>query len=169
MIEIRQEQTSDISEVRQVNLDAFPTPAEADLVDALREQASPQISLVATHDDAVIGHIMFSPVTLLEGETPIRMMGLAPMAVMSAHQGKGIGSQLVERGLQYCEAEGIKAVVVLGHPNYYPRFGFVPSEQFGIKSTYDVPAEVFMAKELHPGALENIKGTVKYHACFDEL
>jgi putative acetyltransferase len=88
------------------------------------------------------------------------------MAVMPEHQRKGIGSALVRAGLEHCKRLGFVAVVVLGHAEYYPRFGFSPAARFGIRSEYDVPDDVFMAVELQPAALSGKTGTVKYHAAF---
>ena len=96
-------------------------------------------------------------------------MGLAPMAVVPKHQRKGIGSALVREGLQQCRQQGFSAVVVLGHPEYYPRFGCTPSARFGITSEYVVPEEVFMAIELQTEALKGKTGRVKYHSAFDNL
>ena len=96
-------------------------------------------------------------------------MGLAPMAVLPNWQRKGVGTQLINKGLNACEKAGYDAVVVLGHTDYYPRFGFVPSINFGINSEYDVPADVFMVKELQKDSLQGISGTVKYHQVFNEL
>lgn len=132
---IRAEAEIDRAAVRAVNTEAFETTAEADLVDALREGAQPVVSLVAEHDGRIVGHIMFSPVTLV-GEPELKIMGLAPMAVASARQRKGIGSALVGAGLEQCTALGFGAVVVLGHPTYYPRFGFIPSTRWNIHCEY---------------------------------
>ena len=96
-------------------------------------------------------------------------MGLAPMAVLPDFQRSGVGAKLIETGLQRCYGLGYKAVVVLGHPSYYPRFGFLPAAQFGIDCEYDVPEGVFMAIELCPGALADKSGTVKYHAAFGKF
>jgi putative acetyltransferase len=93
-------------------------------------------------------------------------MGLGPMAVAAAHRGQGIGSALVRAGLARCRSIGAVAVVVLGHPQYYPRFGFRPASEFGIGGEYDVPREVFMAIELVPDALRDVSGTIKYHQAF---
>ena len=165
---IRAEQDNDQGAVRAVNISAFETPSEANLVDVLREEAHPIISLVAEDDGVVVGHIMFSPVSL-PGYPKIKIMGLAPMAVVQQHQRKGIGSALVHAGLEQCRESGFIAVVVLGHPQYYNRFGFLPSSRFGIDSQYDVPEEVFMAMELCPDALNGKTGTVKYHAAFSNV
>jgi len=144
---------------------AFESPAEADLVDVLRQQVQPIVSLVAEEDGEIVGHIMFSPVSL-SGHPDLKVMGLGPMAVAPACQRKGFGSALVQAGLDQCRELGFSAVVVLGHPKYYPRFGFSPSSQFGIDSEYDVPEDVFMALELKPGALSAITGRVRYHPAF---
>jgi putative acetyltransferase len=165
---IRPEQPSDQSEVHAINISAFETPAEADLVDALRAQADPVVSLVAECDGQVLGHILFSKVTLA-GHPDIAIMGLAPMAVLSEHQRKGIGSALINAGIEACKQLGTAALVVLGHPGYYPKFGFVSSAQFGIKSDYEVPDDVFLAMELQPNALEGRSGTISYHSAFAEV
>ena len=165
---IRAEEEADRAAVYAVNESAFETPAEAQLVDALREQAQPVVSLVAENDGKVVGHIMFSPVSL-SGHPNLGVMGLAPMAVVPDYQRKGVGSALTGAGLDRCRQLGFAAVIVLGHPGYYPRFGFSPSSRFGIDSEYQVPEEVFMAMELQPGALSGKRGTIKYHAAFSEV
>ena len=165
---IRAEQDKDRAAVHAVNASAFETPSEANLVDALREQAQPAVSLVAEDDGAIVGHIMFTPVSL-SGHPGLKVMGLAPMAVAPEHQRKGIGSALVRAGLEQCRQIGFAAVVVLGHPAYYPRFGFLPSTRFGIGSEYDVAEEVFMAMELQPAALSGKAGTIQYHPAFGDL
>ena len=165
---IRAEERRDWPAVHAVNVSAFEASVEANLVDLLREQAQPLVSLVAEDDGAIVGHIMFSPVSL-SGHPAMRIMGLAPMAVVPAQQRKGIGSALVRAGLERCKQLGFGAVVVLGHPGYYPRFGFLPSSRFGIGSEYEVPEDVFMVVELQPGFLGGASGTVKYHAAFGNL
>ena len=164
-MKIRSEQPADIAAVRAVNGAAFETSTEADLVDALRTEAHPIVSLVAEENGAVVGHILFSPVTLL-GHADLKVMGLAPMAVLPGQQRQGIGSALVRAGLQRCRELGCDAVVVLGHAGYYPRFGFVPASRFGIASEYDVPEDVFMALEIKRGVLRDKSGTARYHAAF---
>ena len=165
---VRAEKECDRDAVRKINMSAFDTPSEADLVDALRENAQPIVSLVAEENGEVVGHIMFSPVSL-SGHPDIHMMGLGPMAVAPAHQNRGIGSALVRTGLEQCRQLNFDAVVVLGHPEYYPRFGFSPSSKFGIDSEYNVPEEVFMAMELRSEALERKTGKVRYHPAFGSL
>ncbi len=146
-MEIRAERESDLDAVRAVNVSAFETPSEADLVDALRNQATPVVSLVAEDDETIVGHILFSPVSL-SGHPELTIMVLAPMAVAPEFQRSGIGSALVRAGIEQCTRLGFAAIVVLGHPEYYPRFGFSSSSRFGIVCEYDVPEEVFMAIEL---------------------
>lgn len=108
---------------------------------------------------------MFSPVSLAENPG-LKVMGLAPMAVQPEFQRQGIGSALVREGLEQCRQLGFAGVVVLGHPEYYPRFGFSASSRFGIDSEYEVPEEVFMAIELQPGGLGGKTGRVKFHPVF---
>jgi putative acetyltransferase len=165
---IRAEEKEDCAAVRAVNLSAFKTALEANLVEALRAQAQPLVSLVADDDSAIVGHIMFSPVSL-SGHPALQIMGLAPMAVSPDRKRAGIGSALVRAGLEQCARLGFGAVVVLGHPAYYPRFGFVPSTRFGIGCEYDVPEDVFMVVELQPGYLRGVSGTIRYHAAFSSV
>lgn len=162
---IRSEEQKDWAAVHTLNISAFERSAEADLVNALRAEAQPVVSLVAEQAEAVVGHIMFSPV-LLAGHAGLKIMGLAPMAVAPALQRHGIGSALVRAGLEHCRALGVGAVVVLGYPEYYPRFGFLPSVRFGINCEYNVPKENFMVSELVPGYLSAASGTIQYHAAF---
>lgn len=165
---IRAEEARDYDAVYALNAAAFETEAEAKLVDALRERAEPIVSLVAEEDGEVVGHILFSPVTL-SGHPDLKIIGLAPMSVVSEKQKSGIGSALVEAGLAKCRELGFAAVVVLGHPEYYPRFGFLSSSRFGIDSEYEVPEEVFMVQELEDGVLAGKSGRISYHAAFGEL
>lgn len=165
---IRSEQPGDVSAVREVNLGAFETQTEADLVEVLRTQASPLLSLVAEENATVIGHLMCSP-AICDQAPDLRIMGLAPMAVRKEHQRQGVGSRLVERAIELCRDLPADAIIVLGHPGYYPRFGFRPGSDFGFRSVYDVPDEVFMAMELREGALGDARGIVQYHPAFDSM
>jgi putative acetyltransferase len=105
----------------------------------------------------------------LGGHEDIQIMGLAPMAVLPANQKAGIGTKLVRAGLKACKEQGVPAAIVLGHPDYYPKFGFRPASTFGLDSEYEVPDDVFMAIEIHPGALEHLSGRVYYHELFSSL
>ena len=169
MMVVRPERTEDHESVRRVNELAFEQPDEADLVDALRANARPYISLVAVADEQVVGHIFFSPVSVESESSVFTAMGLAPMAVLPEYQNQEIGSRLVREGLKECQRLGHGIVVVLGHANYYPRFGFTPASLKGLRSEYDVPDEVFMVLESVPGALEGRRGLVKYHPEFGKV
>lgn len=163
---VRNEETADIPKIRRVNEEAVETNMEADLVDALRADGAVVISLVAIKENEIIGHILFTQVSLEEFDTPI--LGVGPMAVLPKHQRKGVGSILMEAGLEECKSKDYDAVVVLGYPEFYTRFGFTPSVEYGIKSEYDIPPEVFMVKELKKDALVGKSGIIKYHRLFSE-
>jgi len=169
MINIREERLEDIPEIRKLNQAAFGGDTEADIVDVLRNDPACALSLVAEQDGRIVGHIMFSRVEIEPGESKNDILGLAPMAVLPAFQKKGIGSQLVEAGLQRCVSKGCPAVVVIGHPEFYRRFGFIPAEKYDIKSEFDVPSEVFMIKELAEDALKGLRGAARYHKAFSNL
>jgi len=151
--------------VRAVNEAAFQSRVEAGIVEALRAKSAPVISLVADHQGTVAGHILFSQVTLAE-HPQLQLMGLGPMAVAPQHQRRAVGSALVREGLAQCTQLAVDAVVVLGHPEYYPRFGFVPASRYGIRSEYDVPDDVFMLIELKRGALDGVSGLIRYDEAF---
>lgn len=158
---IRPEREDDHDAVYAVNAAAFQNAAEAKLVTALRARVHPLISLVAEAQSEIVGHILFSPVSL-STRPELLIFGLAPMAVAPGRQRTGIGSALVQAGLERCrELEG-SAVVVLGHPDYYPKFGFTAAIDFGLSSEYEVPDDVFMALELQPDVLGREPGLIKY-------
>jgi putative acetyltransferase len=165
---IRHEVPGDREAVRRVNESAFDSTDEADLVDILRVDARPVVSLVAEIGDRLVGHILFSPVSA-SAAPELRIAGLGPMAVLPENQRTGVGSALVVEGLKVCREAGFGAVVLVGHPDWYPRFGFVPASRFGLASEYDVPDDVFLAIELHPGYLEGARGTVRYQKAFAAL
>ena len=165
MLLIRAEQPADFAAIHTLVAQAFAKAAEANLVDNLRANGKAVVSLVAVEDDQIVGHILFSEVTL--GAATI--IGLAPLAVLPNHQKRGIGTLLTKAGIEACRAAGYTVVIVLGHPEYYPRFGFVPASRFGIQSEYDVSDETFMALELQPGALVNCAGVARYQLEFSEL
>jgi putative acetyltransferase len=168
-VNIRSELPDDIAKIRKVNEAAFDTNAEADLVEGLREADAISLSLVAILKKIIVGHILFSPVVIESKDSILHVVGLGPMSVLPEHQRQGIGSKLVVAGLEMCLSQDQPAVVVLGHPEFYPRFGFVPSRQYSITSEYEVPPEVFMIRELRQGALAGQAGIAKYHQLFNEL
>jgi len=165
---VRIERPDDFAAVRAINRAAFGMDAEADLVDQLRGEASSIISLVGEDAGEVVGHILFSPVTLA-GHDALPIAGLAPMAVLPARQRTGIGHALVNAGLAACRDHGFVAVVVLGHPGYYPRFGFRRASEFGLACEFEVPDEAFMALEVQDAALRNRQGTIHYHPLFSTV
>jgi len=166
MLIIRPETSKDIAAIRHINEEAFGQKEEAEIVEKLRRRGVLTISLVAVQDNEIVGHIAFSPVKVESEHSSFEAIALAPMSVLPACQRKGIGSQLVHAGLEECRRIGHELVVVLGHPNYYPRFGFVPASTYSIKSEFDVPDEAFMVLELRQGAFSGRSGIVKYHPEF---
>jgi putative acetyltransferase len=168
LFKIRPEQKEDHAAIREVNNLAFKGESEAKLVEAIRasEFFVPDLSLVAVTDE-VIGHILFSIVSIETDQGRVPTLALAPMAVKPDFQNQGIGSALVREGLTKCEELGFEHVVVLGHPNFYPKFGFQPSRSRGIRSPFQVPDEVFMVYEMKKGSLDAITGQVRYPPAFD--
>jgi putative acetyltransferase len=164
---VRPEKPEDIPAIRIVVEQAFGRAAEADLVDALRRNGKAILSLVAEDEGQIVGHVLFSPVTLRSNETELTGVGLAPLAVIPYRQNQRIGSMLVEEGLKRLREDGRRFIVVLGHPHYYPRFGFIPASRFNIKSEYDVADDVFMAMELQTGALRDQFGIARYQPEFN--
>ena len=167
MIHIRPEKPEDRAAIYAVVLAAFGRPEEAQLVDALRDGGhfDPRLSLVCQRDGQIIGHILLSRITI--GSAPA--LALAPLAVTPTYQRQGYGSALLEAALQAARELGHQAVVVLGHPDFYPRFGFVPAADRGITAPFEVPREAFLVRELLPGALEGVSGIVTYPAPFFDL
>lgn len=164
---VRNETKSDDGAVRRINEAAFGRPAEADLVDALRRAGAVICSLVAEQHGAVIGHALFSPATLTGDKEVLDIAALGPVAVLPAHQGQGIGGALVRTGLDICREAGYGLCIVLGHAEYYPRFGFRPSRPLGIRWEHDVAEQYFMVAELRPGALDGAAGVARYRPEFD--
>ncbi len=164
---IRPETTVDHEAIRQVNRLAFGQCAEARLVDALREGGYVRLSLVAERDGQIVGHILFCDLTILTEVGTVPALALAPLAVLPPFQRQGIGSALVTRSLEVCRDQGHRIVIVLGHPDYYPRFGFTHELAARLESPYsDKPS--FMAMELVPGALAGVAGQVQYPPPFSE-
>ena len=167
MFAIRKEYLGDLETIRKVNHLAFKRDAEARLVDRLRTDGLVITSLVAVEGHHVIGHILFSELPIETGFAVIRGAALAPMAVTPSRQRQGVGSSLVREGLEECRRLGVAVVVVLGHLNYYPRFGFSPEKARCIRSKYS--GAHFMALELAPGVLDGVLGTVIYPPPFSEV
>jgi len=162
---IRREEAQDIPKIHALNVAAFGSTVEANIVDVLRSDAPGVVSLVADDNGEVVGHIMFSPVRVA-GAPDLRAMALAPMAVIPQRQRMGIGSELVRAGLEECRRSGVAAVFVVGHSWYYPRFGFSPASACGFRCEFEVSDDAFMVAELLSGALMAHSGTVHFHEAF---
>jgi len=172
-LEIRPERAEDRALIWEINRLAFSGEAEPNLVDKIRESAGfiPQLSLVAVRQGRIVGHILFSRIEIrvlnrLERSMPA--LALAPMAVHPDFQNQGIGSALVRRGLELGRDLGHAVVVVVGHPDYYPRFGFTSARAKGLEAPFPVPDEAFLAIDLVPGSLHGVMGTVVYPSAFEE-
>ncbi|HDR3886817.1 TPA: N-acetyltransferase [Bacillus cereus] len=174
MIKIRQEQQNDYSKTEEVVKEAFSNEEfsdkkEHELVKRIRECDAfvPALSIVAV-DEEIVGHIMLSKITIEQGGTTVDSLALAPVSVAPGHQKKGIGGKLIVAALEKAKELGYGSVVVLGHPEYYPKFGFKKASDWNIKAPFEVPDEVFMAMELRENALQGVEGVVQYSSAFSE-
>lgn len=165
-LHIRPETPADIPAIFHINQLAFGRENEARLVNKLRDDNAVVLSLVAQMEEKIVGHILFSPVTIQDDDAEWRAVGLGPMAVLPEFQNQGVGSALIRAALAELKTRGHDVIIVLGHPDYYPRFGFQPTLPFGIRWEIDVPAEVFMLLELRENALNGRRGVVQYHPLF---
>jgi putative acetyltransferase len=167
LIHIRKEHKDDEPAIHAVHRAAFGRAEEAVRVGQLRKGSPRFVSLVAETDGAIVGHILFTPaVAEADGKT-VAGMGLGPLAVLPARQRKGIGSALVRAGLEEMRASGAAFVVLVGHPDYYPKFGFKRAGPFGLRCEYDqVPEDAFLIRVLQPAAIEGIRGVVRFRPEF---
>ena len=169
-MKIRQEQRSDHKEVYEINKQAFNQENESKLIEKIREGENfvPELSLVAELNGEIVGHILFSKIKII-GEDEYESLALAPMAVAPEHQKQGIGGALVKTGLETAKNLGFESVILVGHSDYYPRFGFKRASIWGIKCPFEVPDEAFMAIELVEDSLKNKKGYVQFPKEFMEV
>lgn len=167
-LDIRPESIEDGKSVWDVNLAAFGTDAESKLIEALRDGGYVEVSLIAAFEGKVVGHILFSRMTIGTALGTVDALSLAPMAVLPEYQRRGIGSKLVEAGLEACRQRGHKIVLVLGHPQFYPRFGFSVEQAKALASPFGA-GDAWMARELQPGALADVAGEVEYSPPFYQL
>jgi putative acetyltransferase len=168
LIVVRLEKTEDIDSIHHVNKQAFARDSEAMLVDKLRSHSVLTVSLVALQNNEIVGHIAFSPVTIEPEHSGFAAITMAPLAVLPAYQNKGAGSQLVRAGLEECRRLGCGLVFLVGHPDYYPRFGFIPAGPKGFKCEFEVPDNAWMVLELREGASAGRQGTVRFRPEFRE-
>jgi predicted N-acetyltransferase YhbS len=174
-ITIRQEliedyhKTEELVELAFLHED-FSDKTEHKLVHRLRKSDAfmPELSLVAVEEEEIIGHILLSRIEIVNEDSKVGSLALAPVSVSPAHQSKGIGSKLIAAVLNKSAELGFKSVIVLGHKDYYPKFGFKPASFWNIKAPFEVPDELFMAMELNEGALKDTCGMVKYSSAFFE-
>jgi putative acetyltransferase len=162
MSEIRAATAGDAPEIRRVHTAAFGRAAEAELALALAAREPACISLVASHGGRIVGHVLFSPVAVDGHRLAPAPMALGPLGVEPGLQRGGVGSALARAGIDACRKAGAPFVVVLGHPPYYPRFGFAPAARWGLTFADAPPRDAFMALELAPGALAGARGAVRY-------
>ncbi|MGB7539892.1 MAG: N-acetyltransferase [Anaerolineales bacterium] len=161
-IQIRKERPGDEKSVFEVNSCAFGRDAEPKVVDQLRINCPEGISLVAEVDRKIVGHILFTPAWIETEQKTVHGMGLAPLAVAPECQRMGVGTALIQAGIEELRAADTPFIVVLGHPGYYPKFGFEKGSKYGFRSAYDeVPDEAFMLLVFQPEAIQGIRGTIK--------
>jgi putative acetyltransferase len=167
-MQVRAARAEDRDEIHAIHAAAFPSEMEARLVDALLDAGRGVASLAAEVEGRLVGHVLFSPVTVARNEQASRGVGLAPVAVLPDRQGQGVGGALIRAGIEACRSAGYDFAVVLGHTTYYPRFGFVRALNHGLENEYGVDEE-FMVLELRSGGLEGVGGLVRYAPEFSEL
>ncbi len=170
-IQIRPEHKNDISAISMINDMAFGQENEGNLVVKLRKNRNfiKDLSLVACMGNEIIGHILFTKISIKNDTEEFESLALAPMSVIPEFQDLGIGSQLIQKGLLKATKLGYKSVIVIGHENYYPKFKFTPANQFQITCPFEIPDANFMAIELQKGSLVNISGCVEYPKEFNDL
>jgi putative acetyltransferase len=159
---IRPEEPPDIAAIRFVNEQAFDGSGEANAIEALRDRGAASLSLVAVIADRVVGHLFFTPAGIESADRSWPALGLAPLAVLPEYQRRGVGSALMDAGLEECRRLGCERIIVLGHPDYYPRFGFERASQYNVRFEFEAPDEACMILALQPGALDGISGVAKY-------
>ncbi|WP_312136172.1 N-acetyltransferase [Sphingobacterium sp.] len=172
-VTIRQERPSDYDEIRELVRKSFENAEFSDgdehhLVDRLRATDAyvPELALVAENEKRLIGFILCTKITIENGENRYASLALAPVAVDPGFQNSGVGGKLINCMHEHAKKLGFSSIILLGHAEYYPRFGYKPAYTFDIKLPFEVPKENIMAIELSDGALKAIQGTVRYPEAF---
>lgn len=160
---IRKEEEKDLKDIYKINRLAFGQENESKLIDKIRAGSNfiPDLSLVAVSSNRIVGHILFSKIKII-GSSVFETLALAPMAVIPTFQKQGIGSKLIKKGIIKAKELGFTSIIVIGHKEYYPRFGFERASKWGIKCPFEVPDEAFMAVELTKNSLDGKAGTVRF-------
>lgn len=162
---VRVERAEDLADVHEVNRQAFGRAAEADLVDRLRERGKVLLSVVAVVHGAVVGHALFTPGAIEGDNGRFACAALGPVAVLPDVQNQGVGTAVILEGLARLRASGRERAFVLGHPAYYPRFGFMVASRYGIGNPFGAD-DAFMVLALCPGGLDGVTGTAVYQPEF---
>ena len=172
---IRQENTSDFKAVFDLIEKAFKSEKMSDskeqfLVERLRKSSSfiPELSMIAEFENEIIGHILLTKLKIKNNETEFESLALAPVSVLPKYQGKGVGGMLIKKAHKKAKEIGFKSIILLGHENYYPKFGYIQADKFGIELPFDVPKKNCMAIELTVNGLSGVKGMVEYPSEFSE-
>ena len=172
---IREELTKDYNEVEEVIEKSFRTAEftvneEHNLVKRLRKSNEfiKELSLVAEDNNRIIGHILLTKASIRDNNKIIETLALAPLSVLPGYQNCGIGKALTNKAIELARKLGYKSIVVLGHENYYPKFGFKKASMYGVKAPFEVPDEAYMILELIPNALNGVSGVVEYSKAFFE-
>lgn len=166
---LRKETSNDYHEVFNVITDAFENEIHSDhreqfLVERLRKSKHfvPELSIVAEIDNKIVGYILLTKIKIKNTEKEFESLALAPVAVLQEFQNKGIGSELIKHAHAKAKELGFSSIILLGHPQYYPKFGYKKTSSFGIKLPFDVPEDYCMALELTDKALAKVNGMVEY-------
>jgi len=172
-ITIRKETEDDYQSVRDIITKAFETVEFSDhteqkLVERLRQSKAfiPELSLVAVEDEIIIGHILVTKLLIVSKSQEHESLALAPVSVLPAHQRNGIGGQLIRHAHMIAKSIGYKSIVLIGHKEYYPRFGYVQADSFGISFPFEAPVEHCFAIKLVENGLHGVSGIVKYPEAF---
>jgi len=168
---VETETEDDYEQITRLHIAAFNGDAEAKLVEKLRKMPIyvSNLSLVAKYENRIIGHVLLYPIKINNGKEKNNSLALAPISVLPKFQHKGVGGRLIKKGVEEAQKLGFKSIIVVGHSEYYPRFGFKKASKYGISAPFDVPDTAFLAIELEKNGLKNCGGIVEYPREFMEV